>query len=653
MKRSQALTVAIVTLLVAVPVAAGATSDHKVTGRPGIDVSVPDNELRPGDQTSLTLVVLNDGNVTNGSASNPQLESQVTTARAVKVRIDADDGPLSVSTNEQVLSRLPDGASATVQFGLTVDRDAQPGEYTLPVNVTYNYTESVDPRTGETNTTQVQKTINKTVVVKETAQFEVVDVDSNARVGSTGTINVTLRNTGYEAASDATVALTSQNTDLTFGQSATGSRFVSGEWAPGENRTVSYRVRAAQSATRQRYAFSAQVTYENPEGNARQSRSLSLGVTPAPEQTFSVVGADSTVAVAEEGTVTLRIRNDGPIDVSDASVTLQSTSNDVVFGQSASASEYVGAWEAGETRRVQVNATAVPDAETRNYSVQATVAYDDGESDPGQSRTLQFALRPDPEQSAEFEASDVSSTLRVGEEGTLTGTVTNTGDAVATNVVIVFETQSQTVTPGEREYPVGTLASGESATFEFDVEVASSADAGPRQFTLRPTYRNEDDQQRQGESFDVRAEVRPDRDLFDASVANRTVERGQASLLKVTVTNDGNETLSDVSATIFADDPVSVEDGDAFADTLEPGASTTLTFQVSASGGALTKQYPVEMDFQYDEPDGDTKLSSGYTVGVEVTEPETDDGGGPPLVLVAVAGVVVLLAAGAYLRYGR
>jgi hypothetical protein len=59
------------------------------------------------------------------------------------------------------------------------------------------------------------------------------------------------------------------------------------------------------------------------------------------------------------------------------------------------------------------------------------------------------------------------------------------------------------------------------------------------------------------------------------------------------------------------------------------------------------------MDFQYDEPDGDTKLSSGYTVGVEVTEPETDDGGGPPLVLVAVAGVVVLLAAGAYLRYGR
>jgi hypothetical protein len=58
------------------------------------------------------------------------------------------------------------------------------------------------------------------------------------------------------------------------------------------------------------------------------------------------------------------------------------------------------------------------------------------------------------------------------------------------------------------------------------------------------------------------------------------------------------------------------------------------------------------MDFEYDEPDGDTKLSSGYTFAVDVTEPSDDGGGGLPLSILAVlAGVVV--GVGGYLRYGR
>jgi hypothetical protein len=58
------------------------------------------------------------------------------------------------------------------------------------------------------------------------------------------------------------------------------------------------------------------------------------------------------------------------------------------------------------------------------------------------------------------------------------------------------------------------------------------------------------------------------------------------------------------------------------------------------------------MDFQYDEADGDTKLSSGYNFAVDVTEP-TDDGGGLPLSILGVVAVVVVAAVGGYLRYGR
>jgi hypothetical protein len=654
MQRSQLLVAATVALLLVVPgVAVATATDHEVTGRPGIDVSVPENEVTPGETTAISVVVLNDGNVTSGSVSNPQLEQQVTTARALKARFEESDAPVSVSTNEQAVATLPDGSSAPLQFRLTVDGDADPGRYALPLNVTYNYTASVDPQTGETNRTTTDETFDVTLVVEETPQFSVTEVDSNARTGATGTVAVTLRNTGSEPARNATVALASQNGDLTVGGAASSSRFVDGRWDPGETRTVSYRVRAAPAAGEQRYALDATVTYENSDGVTRQSRPVSLGVTPDPEQTFSVVETDHAVRVGDEGQVAVTLRNEGPTAARDATVTVQSGTSNVVFGESASTSRYVGSWAPNETRTVLVNATAVPDAETRNYSLQATVAYEDGEGDPGQSSTLGFGLRPGPERSAAFEASDVSSTLRVGEEGELTGTITNTGEERATNLVVVFETRSESVSPLEREYSVGSLDPNESATFAFDVEVAGSANPGPRQFTLRPTYRDDDDRQRQGESFDVRERVRPQRDVFDVDVANDTVPRGSTTLLEVSVTNTRDETLESVSAAMFADDPISVDDGDAFADSIGPGETRTLTFEVSADSGAITKQYPVELDFQYDEADGDTQLSGGYNVGVSVTQPADDDGDGPPLALIGGVVVLVLVGVGLYYRYGR
>lgn len=675
MHRSRALLVTAVALLVVSPaVAAGAVSDHEITGHPGIDVSVPDTDFQPGQQTTLDMVVLNDGNVTNGSLSDPQLEADVTTARAVRVDVgtpqfderETDDeatypslstgedgaGSLTVKTNERAIARLPDGASTPVSFRLEIDRDAQPGTYEVPVNISYNYTQSIDPRTSEYNRTSEWHNRTVDVTVEETAQFRVADVESTTRIGATGTVDVTLRNTGTATANNASVALDSQSADLTFGAAASSTRYVGGEWAPGENRTVSYRVSAAQSASQQRYAFGATVDYENDEGTPVQSSSISLGLRPEPEQTFTVVDSESDLAVDSEGPVTLTIRNDGPIDVRDASVTITSESSALVFGGSASASQYIGSWAPGETREVGVEATATTDAESRSYSLQASVGYEDREGDTGQSGTLQFGASLDPE-AYEFRSSNVSSSLRVGEEGTLSGTITNVGDRRADSVVIAFESESQNVSPLEQEYSVGRLNRGQSKDFSFDIEISEGAEPGPKQFTLRPSYRNTDDERRQAESFDVRRRVGQQRDTFGVSVTNNTIERGGGRVVEVTVTNAGDDPVSDVSAAVFADDPVTVDDGEAFASEIAPGDSETFAFDLSAGGDALTKSYPIEMDFEYDDSEGDTTLSSGYRFAVDVTEPDDSAGSGLPVVVIGVALVAVVAAVGGYFRYGR
>jgi hypothetical protein len=76
-----------------------------------------------------------------------------------------------------------------------------------------------------------------------------------------------------------------------------------------------------------------------------------------------------------------------------------------------------------------------------------------------------------------------------------------------------------------------------------------------------------------------------------------------------------------------------------------------VTFGIGAAGGALEKTYPLEMDFQYDDAEGDTLTSQTYRLPVSVEAVETDDGDGLPLPLLVI-GALVLVAV-LYLGYRR
>jgi len=648
-----ALLVASAIVLVLVPgLAAGAMQDHRVTGEPSFEVSVPDNRLTPGETTALEIVLYNDGNLTQGSRSNPDLEAEVQTARALRANVSDEGMPFTVETNEQFVTRFPQGTSTRLPFQISVDADAPPGTYTVPVGIKYNYTDIVNARTGERNVTSQSRLIDVNVTVEDTAQFKVVDVDSNTRVGATGTVAVTLKNTGSERARNATVSLTSGNADLTFAGTSSASRYAGTAWFPGETRTVEYRVTTAESAATQRYTFTAQVAFEDEQGIESRSEALSLGVVPGPEQEFSIVGVESDLAVDDEAPLRVTLRNEGPLAVDEAGVTITSASGDVVFGESASARQFLGRWRANTTRTVQVEATATPDAEPRNYSLDATVTYEDREGDPGTSGPLQFGLSPAPERNPEFSVGDVSSTLRVGREGVLRGTVTNEGGEPARDAVVVFEGGTRNVEPLEREYSVGRLRAGQSAEFAFDIEVSDAAGAGPRRFTVHVEYRDEDGDARVSDSFDIRERVGQKRDTFAVATRNASIPKGGSRTVRVAVRNDEDETLTDISAQVFADDPIDVDDSEAFIPRLEPGESTTISFEVSAAQSALTrKDYRLEMDFQYDDADGDTLLSDTYSIPVSVRESES--GGGPPVVLIGVAVVVAVVAVLGYRRYGE
>jgi len=480
----------------------------------------------------LDVVLANSGDIDLGATQNPALNSEVTTARGLTVDVRDGNVPISVTTSEQSLGSLGTGAPTTTSFDISVDDDAEPGTYRVPVRLDYDYYNYISERSGARSTGSSSPTRYVTVTVSDDATFDVTNVDSNAQVGSTGTVAVTVENTGQTAATNTDVTLTSQNGELTFGERAESTRSVE-SWAPGETQTFRYDIAATEDAQAESYPFNLSVAFDNPDGVRETSSGTSVSITPDSEQTFSL--------------------------------------------------------------------------------------------------------------------SDVESTLRAGEEGTITATVTNDGPRAVDNAVVNWNSDKSNLSPQETQVAVGNLESGASTDVRFTVDVTDSAEAGSKQFDFVASYRNSEGDREESDTLEAQAQVRPSQDEFGLESANTSIGVGQSGNIEITVTNTRNQTFSDITAKIFASSPISADDDEAYIDALGPGESETLAFSVSAEGSALQKAYPVSLDFRYEESDGDSAISDTYRVPIEVTE--QNGGSGLPLTAIGGVALVLVLAVGGYMRF--
>jgi hypothetical protein len=319
-------------------------------------------------------------------------------------------------------------------------------------------------------------------------------------------------------------------------------------------------------------------------------------------------------------------------------VTAASRSDELRFGTGSERSTAnVGEWGPGERRTVDYTVELADDATLRDYAVDLTVDYLDTDGIDRTSRTLNVGLRPAAEQS--FSLANVSADLRVGEEGTVSGSVVNEGPGPVRNPVVLFSAADPNVVVDSAEHALPDLAAGERATFEYTVTVSSAASASVQQFNLTTRYRNERGDVQTSDGLETTARIEPRRDRFVVSAANDALAAGSDTALRIRVTNNGDDPLTNVEAKAFVQSPLSSDNDEALVPALAPGETAEFTVALGAAGDALTnKTYPVSLDFQYEMPDGDTEVSRTYTTAVTVTEPE--EGGFPVGIAVGAALVV-------------
>lgn len=500
--------------------------DQTVVGEPVLSVFAPDNVLVPGEETTLAVYVANTGSVDRGGPAS-YLE-RVTTARATTLELRPGSTPIEIDTGRYPVGTVPTGTHGPYQFTVTVDDDAEPGVYELPVVVTYTYTHIVryeadnperEPRFSDWDVSERTELV---VRVDDRPRFAVADVDSDVQVGSRGTVTVAVTNDGVRTARDAVLTLTTGDAEIRFAENATVAEAFVGSWEPGETRRASYVVDVAPDAVRREYPLRAVVDYRDPEGIARTSPVLTVSLLPEAEQTFD-----------------LRSMND---------------------------------------------------------------------------------------------------TLRVGATGRVGGDVVNTGTRSVTDAVLAIETLPEGFGAVERTYPIGELAPGDSAAFEFTVSVPDDADAGPRRFGFVVEYETTAGYDAVSDRIDRSRVVGERRDVFAVAAVESAVEVDSDNRLELVVTNTGSETVTDVRATIDAVDPLSSDAPAAYVGTLESGESASVAVQVTVDDDAVATTHPVTVTLTYEDERGIARTAPPVVVGLDIVEPASTV---PFVALVAVVAVVV------------
>ena len=363
---------------------------------------------------------------------------------------------------------------------------------------------------------------------------------------------------------------------------------------------------------------------------------------------FQVVDVESNTQIGDSGTVEATIENVGSETAHNADVTFSTQSNSVSVSGGQSDTVRVAEIAPGETATVAYDVGVASDLPVQQYTLSGSVAFEDPDGITRTDSGLSLGVLPRAEQT--FALTNVESQLRVAEDGDLIGTIRNDGPVPARSVVVQYTGRDPSVIPAEQSTAVGTLAPGESATFSLPISISGEAEAGLRSLDMAVQYRNDEAELRTFEDIVANAEVAPERDRFDVTVENRTIQSGGTRTVDVAVTNNLNETASDVEARLFADDPLDTGDTDTgYVQSLDPGETTTMTFELTTTGSATPgSTYPISLDFRYDDADGDSQLTDTFRVPIDVVESEE---GGIPLPVIIVALLVV--GTGALVIYRR
>ncbi len=281
---------------------------YTVYGGPNISASLlGDGEFYRGDTVTVNINLMNRGLITGFKSENSvdpgvdleiklqqtemSYEAQKTTAIGIVAVLISLDPEVKVKTGPQEAGSLVSGQQTEepVQFTIEIAKNARAGVHPLMLSLLYGYQENVQI-SGENDTdlgvTDLEvglwyevKSQNLTlpVMVKDEADFEVVEISGNMVAGEESLLCVTYKNVGELPVTDATVRISASDPFSTTDDQA----FI-GSLAPGESALARFNLKVDETATPKMYGINSEIKYEDVDGHDRISDNIKIQVETLP-----------------------------------------------------------------------------------------------------------------------------------------------------------------------------------------------------------------------------------------------------------------------------------------------------------------------------------------------------------------------------------
>jgi hypothetical protein len=306
-----------------------------VFGSPKLDASLAGtNEFERGDTVDLYVELANYGRIMGFEADKKadtkmeqtladrelDYERERTTALGITGTLRSATDLIEVKSGDQVIEALRSGDKSKdpMKFTIKIASHAPAGEYPMELHLTYDYqynaevdADELDPEIGLRGFQssywyqRANETVTIPVLIKKESDFEITGANADLNAGEKdGIIEVTYRNVGEETADDAIARLS-----VFKPFSSTDDQAYIGALAPGEERTVKFKIDVDSDATAKPYSINSEIKYTDLRGDTVISQSMKIPVTVSPAgRSYTLPGIVVLVLIVAGGAYFFRRR---------------------------------------------------------------------------------------------------------------------------------------------------------------------------------------------------------------------------------------------------------------------------------------------------------------------------------------------------------
>lgn len=425
--------------------------------------SVDDNDI-PIGETGITSIEVE--NIGSEDVSDASLTLQSTSS-------DVTFGQSETTTVQ--IGELDDYDETTFDIPVRFAESASQTAYTIESTMTYRN------ENGQQRSADVQ---DFSLTPNQDMNIGFVNSSTNATVGGSGETNISLQNDGPYDIRDATVRISSNSGLVSFGGQSGMSVIDIGEWETDEIVNVTVSTDVSDDSSIEPYSVSTTVSYTNNDDIDNSETVNGVNVIPQSEQNVTTQIQSSDIAEGEEGTIAIRVSNNGPKTIDQTKVSATG-SDSISFLQT---SRNIGSIEDGESKIAEIPAESPSGLDSNTQNVDITVEYEYDGSD-GRETVQNFSTIAVEENKNLFEISATNNTVSQGAQKTIQVTISNSMNQQISDIDAEFTT-SDPLSLSQDTVFIDSLDSETNQTINLSVQ--STANALPNTYSITVDFEYQD-----------------------------------------------------------------------------------------------------------------------------------------------------------------